>query len=338
MQTSAIFITTRTRKGFHLFRLKVARSIGEIQELRPAWDSLHSLSTLSMFQSYLWNRKAAEIFADNEEPFFIFSQSDSGAAIIPAVIERHSKAIGLAGERLFDYRDYLAMGDPAPLIRAWHRLSELGLPMSVTAINRPQDAAWGRLPKTHFSDAPQLLHREVTPHDFTKKHARAFNRLRRLQRMGLRICQYSGDSPVVRHIYELRARQSENNELFRDPKRVDFMVAICREAGSQCEVFTLGHGGSTLAAALITFRDGNFRRCYTTYYDREWARYSPGVSLLFEVVRRSVDEGLNVDLMTGEQSYKIRIASAAQKLFQVNATAAEVSEAFLDSLCKDVAA
>ena len=130
---------------------------------------------------------------------------------------------------------------------------------------------------------------------------------------------------MVRHIYELRSRQSIPGELFHDSLRVDFMVAVCAQEGSRCQVFTLEHGG-TLAGAVITLRDREFRRFYTTYYDRNWARYSPGVSLLFEIARRSLEEGLSFDLMTGEQPYKLRIAQSAQDLFQVTATPQQMKQ------------
>jgi CelD/BcsL family acetyltransferase involved in cellulose biosynthesis len=104
------------------------------------------------------------------------------------------------------------------------------------------------------------------------------------------------------------------------------MVAICREEGPRCQLFTLEHG-HTIAAGLVTFRDQNCRRFYTTYYDHAWSRYSPGVTLLFEVARRSLEEGLDFDLMTGEQAYKSRITHSAEDLYQVKASADEFSEA-----------
>jgi CelD/BcsL family acetyltransferase involved in cellulose biosynthesis len=143
--------------------------------------------------------------------------------------------------------------------------------------------------------------------------------------MGLEIRQYTGNDSNVRRVYELRSRQSIPGELFHDRRRVDFLVAVCAEEGSRCEVFTLEHGG-TLAACLVTFRDRDFRRFYTTYYDRNWARYSPGVSLLFEIARRSLVEGLSFDLMTGEQPYKLRIAQRAQDLYDVRASAIEMKD------------
>lgn len=288
-----------------------------------------------MFQSYRWNRMAADIFADREAPYFILAESDSGAAIVPAIINLESKTIGFAGERLFDYRDYLAVGDVHPLLRAWRHLGKMNLPMSITAINRPDATIWNQLPRTLFSRAPQLMNHEISAENFAKSHPRAFSRLRRLERMGLRFEQYSGSSAVVRQIYERRARQFDDGELFRDPKRVEFMVATCREMDNACDVFTL-EDGSTLVSALVTFRDGNFRRLYTTYYDREWARYSPGVGLMFEIACHSLEEGLNVDLMTGEQPYKVRIASNAQPLFRVNATSKQM-RAFLPSALREAA-
>jgi CelD/BcsL family acetyltransferase involved in cellulose biosynthesis len=318
-----------------LFRLKVARSAAEIAHLSSVWDSLWTSET-SLFQSHRWNRLAAEVFADREEPHFIFAENDNGAAIIPAVIELHSRTISFAGERLFDYRDYLARGDPGALMQAWHELVALDLPMSVTAICRTDGPIWNRIPKAFFSRAPRLERQSMSPDEFVHRHSRAFTRLRKLQRMGLSIGQYSGDSPVVRRIYERRAQQSSEGELFHDPRRVEFMIAACRAEGTRCEIFTLEHG-STLAAALLTFRDGAFRRFYTIYYDHAWKRYSPGVSLLFEISRRSLEEELSFDFLTGEQGYKARIAQSAQDLFRVNASARELRDVIISAAIKRAA-
>ena len=318
-----------------MFRLIVARSASEIAHLSSVWDSLWT-SEMSLFQSYRWNGLAAQVFAEREEPYFVFAENDNGAAIIPAVIERHSRSIGFAGECLFDYRDYLARGDRAPLLRAWHELVALDLPMGVTAICRTEAPIWDRIPKAFFSRAPRLESRSMSADEFVHKHSRAFSRLRKLLRIGLSIGQYSGDSPVVRRIYERRAQQSAEGELFHDPRRVEFMIAVCRAEGTRCEIFTLEHG-STLAAALVTFRDDSFRRFYTTYYDHAWKRYSPGTSLLFEISRRSLEEELSCDLLTGEQSYKTRIAQTAQDLFRVNASAREFRDVVIGAAIKRAA-
>src|SRR5437868_8469954 len=293
-----------------LLKMRVASTAAEIETLRSVWDSLMS-PNLSLFQSHRWNLLAAKTFGEREQPYFIFAEDDNGAAILPLAIDSRSRSLTFAGECLFDYRDYLAVGDPAPLCVAWQRLASFNLPLSITAICRPQERVWERFPKTLFSRAPRLRKSEMTSDQLARNHPRAFSRLRKLERMGLRIRQYSGDSPIVSGIYRLRTAQSSANELFHDPRRAEFMIAACNTEASRCEIFALEHG-STLAAALVTFRDADWRRFYTIFYDRQWARFSPGVSLLFEIARRSLEQGINVDLMTGEQPYKMRVAQSAQ--------------------------
>ena len=307
-----------------MLRARVARNFAEIDALRSPWETIEREQG-TIFQTFRWNRLAASLFADREEPYFVFCEDDNGVAIIPAVIRRESQILSFAGETLFDYRDYLACGDPSALDQAWQQLGAHGLSFTVTAICHPEAAIWKQLPKTLYSRSPRLSPSELSADAFAHSHARAFSRLHKLESMGLEIRQYSGIDPIVRRIYQLRSRQSGDGELFHDSRRVDFMVAVCTEEGSRCQVFTLEHGG-TLAGAVITFRDREFRRFYTTYYDRNWARYSPGVSLLFEVARRSLQERLSFDLMTGEQSYKLRIAQNAHDLFQVTATPQQMKE------------
>ncbi|HWC19604.1 MAG TPA: GNAT family N-acetyltransferase, partial [Terriglobales bacterium] len=280
---------------------------------------------LTLFQTFRWNHIAARHFHAREAPYFVVAEDDNGAAIIPAVVRSEPRDIGLAGEALFDYRDYLAAGDSRALMRGWQHLTSLGLPLSLTAIRRAQGPIWNRLPKRFFSRSPMLKREEMAESQFAESHSRAFSRFRKLQRFGLELKTYKGDSGAVREIYERRARQSAPGDLFHDRTRIEFMVAICREEGARCEVYTLEHGG-TLAAALVTFRDNDYRRFYTTYYDRAWARYSPGISLLFEVARRSLQEDLSFDLMTGEQGFKKRLATSAQDLFEVKATASQLAE------------
>jgi hypothetical protein len=308
-------------QGDLLFRIRVARTLPEIERFGSVWDSLLA-PELTLFQSYRWNLLAARIFSSREAPHFIHCEDDNGVAIVPAVVDSVHGRVALAGEALFDYRDYLAWGDEAPLIRAWERLASLGLPLEITAVRRANAAVWDRLPKAHFSRSPQLVSATLTSDGFLHSHSRAFSRLRKLERMGLRLEQHTGDSKIAEVVYRARAAQSSEGELFHDPLRAQFMVEICRQERAQCEIFTLCHGG-TMAAALVTFCDRRFRRFYTTYYDHNWARYSPGVCLLFEVVRRSLDQGLDFDFMTGEQSYKLRIAQSAEDLYRVQATAEE---------------
>ena len=319
-----------------LLQVRVARSVAEIEALGSIWDAFVN-PELSLFQSHEWNLLAAKVFGQREEPYFVFAESDHGAAILPAVIQVRSRRIGFAGEALFDYRDYLAVGDSTPLVSAWQEVAALEMPISVTAICRTHAPVWQHMHKEFFSRAPRILSSQLSSGQLVHNHPRAFSRIRKLERMGLRITQHSGESPIVADIYRRRTAQSTVGELFHDPLRSEFMTAICRTERSRCEIFALEHG-STLAAALVTFREPEWRRFYTIFYDRGWARFSPGVSLLFEIVRRSLEQGINVDLMTGEQPYKMRMAQSAQDLLTVSATAAEIREIFATTATAEWAA
>ena len=60
--------------------------------------------------------------------------------------------------------------------------------------------------------------------------------------------------------------------------------------------------------------------------------------MLFEAARRSLEEGINIDLMTGEQPYKMRLTKSATDLFKVSASAAEMQSLFPQPAAIDSAA
>lgn len=116
---------------------------------------------------------------------------------------------------------------------------------------------------------------------------------------------------LVRRMYELKA-QHESGSLFRDPLRIEALVEMA--ASARTEVFTIEHDGE-IVAAVLTFIDDDVCRFYGTYYDARWARYSPGVSLLYRVILQAQARGLDFDFMTGEQAYKMRFASEVVPLY-----------------------
>jgi len=77
----------------------------------------------------------------------------------------------------------------------------------------------------------------------------------------------------------------------------------------------------------VTLRDGACRRFYTGWFGTECEKHSPALSLIYEITRQSLAEGLDCDYMTGEQGYKMRLATDLVKLFRVRATAAELAAA-----------
>jgi CelD/BcsL family acetyltransferase involved in cellulose biosynthesis len=311
-------------------RLNIARSAFEMDRIAPLWNELLKTQPHSIFQSFAWNRLAAEIFRDRVAPCVVWVESDSGAAIIPASINQADNCIEFLGETLFDYRDVLCAGDRETLRLGWQELAAWGKPLRVLAVQEG-DAAdrWTEFPVTLFAKAPVVDRSLVDESDFRLAHSRLGRQMRRLQRLGATLQVHSGgDSAAVRHLYECKRTYfaADTGNLFTDQRRCDFMVAAAALEGNRCEVFTLEQENGTLVAGLVSFRDGAVRRFYTIYFHPEWARYSPGVALVYEVTARSLAEGLSCDYMTGEYPYKLRLANASRPLYKVETTAQQLAE------------
>lgn len=299
-------------------------SAEEMKPMRYAWQEAAAVpDSPTIFQSFDWNQAAARIFDASQSPFVVMAQSDSGTAIIPACVDFSNRRISLMGEELFDYRDALATGDPSLLQQCWESiiaLSEktgLGFGFHALCATFAQDR-WQRLPVAPFASAPCISAADLS----TFHHPRLALNMRRLQRAGAVLREHAGDdAAILRNIYALKSQ--EPGSLFGDPARMRMLLAMASSAGARCNIFSLEHC-NTLVSALVTFRDRNWRRFYTTYYSEAWAKHSPGLTLLHEVVRKSLAEGLDCDFMTGAQPYKQRLATTEVPLYRVSASPEEL--------------
>jgi CelD/BcsL family acetyltransferase involved in cellulose biosynthesis len=312
-------------------RVAIAKSAEEMRKLRPAWESIYREREYTLFQRYEWNELAARFLAEREEPFVVMAEDDSGIAIIPAAIDIKKRQLTLLGEELFDYRDVLWRGGESALDSAWSAVlsvaADRGLSFAMHSLRReaspgkPHLADWHSFELTPFTNAPCARREDAS----RELHSRLGRNLRRLQCAGCQLKKHQGDnSTLARRIYELKSRQGES--LFGDPIRVEMLIAMIN-AADDCEIFTL-ESGSTLVAALVTFIDGQWRRLYTTYHDQdpEWAKHSPGLSLIHSVMQESLARGLDCDFMTGDQPYKRRLATSAIPLYRICASAEAVAE------------
>lgn len=302
-------------------RTLIVRTADDIRPLRSCWEALCRERPATIFQSFAWNWTAARVFSGREEPLVIFSESDSGAALVPAAIPVSRSHLQLMGEALFDYRDVLVAGDAIPLHTAWQEAARTNLPLLAWGMHDFEDTRWSGFHLQPFYGAPRVSPREISPTEFASRHNRLARSLRRLSRFGVSLRQYTGaESALVRSIYEAKAAQRGDNSesSFSDPLRVRFMVEIAALCGSACEIFTLQSAGS-LVAALVTFRDAGVRRFYTVYFDAAWAKHSPGIALVYHATCQSLEQGLECDYMTGEHSYKLRLATGVTRLYWTRA-------------------
>ena len=306
--------------------IRVATSLAELERLRPYWEHLYNRGSYSLFQCYAWNRLAAVCFADRMRPHVVCCETAGGLSLIPAAIGPGPQLTFL-GEEMFDYRDLLTEGDEESLHRAWSVLGDLGMPLTLQAIT--DDAAlshWQGFGLRGAQAAPQVYAAATSAEGFVRDHPLLARLWRKAQRAGIQLKQYEGKAcDVVRFLCRQKAQEHTGTfpNLFTDPRRVDWLIAAAASDAVLCQIFTL-ECGSSIVAGVLTFLDFGVRRFYTICYDRSWGALSPGNSLLLEVTRRSLDQELDCDYMTGEQPYKLRLANGLMPLYRVEASAADL--------------
>ena len=306
-------------------KFTVCKTPDEMLRVRPLWESLSAAGKYTVFQNFDLNLLAAARFADREEPYVICVESPNGAAIVPAALRRSDGTIRLLGEELFDYRAFLHSGDDEVLRAALGALAELGRPLEIVALREAdRDAVIGELEMAPFAAAPGVSGEQVSAEQFAAAHTRLARNLRRMDRLGFTLRVYDGANPqLLRSIYAAKAQQDEAS-LFHDSERVEFMVSAAGLMPDVFEIFTL-QNGSQLAAAVVTLRDRGWRRFYTGWFEPEYEKHSPALALIYEITRQSLEEGMDCDYMTGEQPYKMRLATNAMALYKVLATSEELA-------------
>jgi len=293
--------------------------------VRPLWEQLCEDGRYTLFQSFELNLLAAERFADREEPYVVCAESDGGAAIIPAALRRNDGTIRLLGEELFDYRAFLHSGDDDVLRTALEALGELGRPLEIVAMRgTDRNVVTDELELLPFAAAPGVICAQISAEEFAAGHSRLARNLRRMEKLGFELRRYDGTNhELLRSIYAAKAEQSESS-LFHDPARIKFLVSAAAKMPNVFEIFTL-ENGETIAAAVVTLRDAEWRRFYTGWFAVEYRKHSPALALIFEITRQSLAQGLDCDYMTGEQPYKMRLATNSVPLYRVRATAEQLA-------------
>jgi CelD/BcsL family acetyltransferase involved in cellulose biosynthesis len=312
------------------YRTTIAESAADMDRLAPLWERLLRRQNHNIFQRFSWNRLVAEAFADRLTPHVVCVESHSGAAIIPAAINHASARIELLGETLFDYRDVLHSGDPEVLRRAWQLLASLQKPLQVISIGKTAARErWSEFPVAPFALAPRVVRNKTSETAFRQAHSRLGRQMRRLGKQGVEFGSTSGqNSELIRTIYDAKRAQSGaggSDNVFLDPLRREFMVAAAAMEGEACQIYAL-QKQDELVAAILTFNDGPTRRFYTTYFDPQWADYSPGQALLYEATAHTLAQGFDCDYMTGEYPYKLRLANGSLPLCRVDLSAEQLAD------------
>jgi CelD/BcsL family acetyltransferase involved in cellulose biosynthesis len=306
-------------------KITICDSGAGLQRLRSLWARIYSSRSYSIFQNFELNLLAAEKFADREQPYVICVEGSNGAAIIPAALRHSDSSIRLLGEELFDYRCFLHIGDDQPLRAALAELASLGHPLEIIAMREAdRSKVSDALQVLPFTAAPGVRNADISSEQLAAAHSRLARNLRRLERLGFERRTYNGANPeLIRTIFAGKAAQLADS-LFHDRARIEFLVNAAELMPDAFEIFTL-ENGAEIAAAVVTLLDRSTRRFYTGWFAPEFEKHSPALALIYEITRQSLAEGLDCDYMTGEQPYKMRLATSSVPLYKVKATAEQLA-------------
>jgi CelD/BcsL family acetyltransferase involved in cellulose biosynthesis len=293
--------------------------------MRPLWEQMCVGGEYTVFQNFQFNLLAAEKFADREQPYVVCAEGPHGAAIIPAVLRRSDNSIRLLGEELFDYRGFLHCGDDQALRAALTELASLGHPLEIVGMRETdRSRVSNELQVLPFAAAPCVRRVDISSEQFAAAHSRLARNLRRLERLGFERRTYNGANPeIIRTIFAGKAAQLAES-LFHDLARIEFLVSAAELMPEVFEIFTL-ENGAVMAAAVVTLLDRGIRRFYTGWFAPEHEKHSPALALIYEITRQSLAAGLDCDYMTGEQPYKMRLATSSVPLYKVKATAEQLA-------------
>jgi CelD/BcsL family acetyltransferase involved in cellulose biosynthesis len=317
-----------------VIRIETLKNAGEFEKVRVLWEQLAARPEATVFQQYHWNRLAAEVFSDREQPHVIVATRGDHVVILPLAIRSDGTAC-LLGETLFDYRDMLSTGDSELEFAVLLEASNLRLPLEITALTPQAFQSWALFEPKPFAKAPRINRSGCSSQQLMEAHRRLGRHSRRIAARGAQLKRRDGsDREFIRELYLRKAAQA--GSLFADPIRRDFMERICLAEGHRCQIFTY-ETSSELVAAILTLHSDHARCFYTVYYDLAWKAFSPGQVLLYESSLQTLAENLDCDFMTGEYPYKMRLANDAVPLVRIELSAAEWRDA-LDRRNANIAA
>ncbi|MFL6301060.1 MAG: GNAT family N-acetyltransferase [Terriglobales bacterium] len=276
----------------------------------------------TIFHNLDWNLLALRTFTE-EKPYFVAVELESSATIIPVVVR--DREIRLAGGPLFDYRDVLHTGDDDSFRLGLEKVAELELPWNIQGIRAEAAHSLWAIPSQPWTSAPFVSLRNVSAKEFAEKHTRSRRALRRLADLGASVRMVPAMPELIEQLYREKAKEPAGfgQNVFQDSRCVAFMRNVVSLPLTHCDVFLMEAAGQRIAA-LITFRDREVRRFYTTWMDQRWSKHSPGVALLYHAACETLAAGLNCDYMTGEQPYKMRFATGSVPLYRLECSSAEL--------------
>jgi len=269
---------------------------------------------------------------------------DAPPLVLPLVVDAHG-TWSLLGNGLFDFCDGLGAPDLASLREltrflshasghagvAWERFNVTGIRDDSLFLQ-----FWRALP-IHFepyTGAPRVPGRDAAA--WESQHPRIADRFRTALRHGWRMERLVAARARMQLLHRILAWKDSRQRALGQPnvlgeREQAWLEQMVARYPDLAELWGWG-SGADWQAGFLCWNDaepggGAWRRGYTLAFDPAAASRSPGSMLLFGVMRHSLGSGCGFDLLTGEQDFKRRFATASIGLHCVRGPArAEKSE------------
>ncbi|MGH9481590.1 MAG: GNAT family N-acetyltransferase [Terriglobales bacterium] len=286
----------------------------DLAPVAEVWEAAFRARPASIFQSFTFARHWAAAFRQEAAVQVWFCRNPP---LVAPLVVREDR-LGLIGEGLFDYLDLIGeaparwLYEVAELAQraSWSSAQFTGVPR-----HSPHGAFWQALGGTSAEYAAAPLRTEGG--DVDAEHPRL---AARWDAAGVELrleTELAVRRRVLAWLFDRKARalaaRGERNVLGANEQR--WLAAMAENEPGLTELWSLRRGGEILAA-LLCWRTAAVRYAYTLSYEQRCAALSPGVLLLYAVVRQTMNQRRAFNFLTGDQAFKLRLATDRDPLLR----------------------
>ena len=337
--------------------MDIIRDIEGFRRLKETWNYIAENSQeTTPFHSFAWNRIWWEVYGGKRRLFVIVLRSEvEVVAIFPLMISLQSigicsmRKIQFIGAGKSNYLGPIMAGDPGML---WSQAIEAifdhrsswdivefgrmrvasnafqGLQKALTGYKRTKsitrkDKHCGGCPSIMIKGTWEEYYEQRVSKNARKKQERKY---RNLEKKGKLSFSHSGTSETLRDLLDEIAKIEHESwkglqhmGLFWHDRNREFMIRVC---SAFADLGWLGILALRLDRRLlsyyIAFNHNNRYYLYSTAYDPEFKKYSPGILLLKYGIQRSFDKGyVEFDFGRGEEQFKLNWSNNIREINKV---------------------
>lgn len=327
-------------------RFEIVRTLDRLAAVGPAWMELWLRSEAPIFRSHAWVMGWWSTIPDRDQRELLIVLAWRGEmleAVLPLATSRRRgmRMLEWAAKDYADYCDALLAQDASPAIlhRMWRFLSVEGsfdivllnrlLPDAATrALLKPAGRGEVLLRENHRTEVSlRVTGPFATGEAWFEAHAK---KVRQNYKRGVKVLsedarlefrvlpQGEPVGPALMRLAELKRmwllRNGIEAPLFDEGSPTLATLVQALDDAGQLRIFVLERD-DVIIAISINFVQGGTMHAFLTSYDPAVEKGSPGMVLMVDYIRWSIDQGLGtIDFLCGDEGFKSRFATVTVTL------------------------